>query len=65
VRIHRCAIVVTVLSCVFIAGCGGDEEARPVDLKAKTDTAPFKDMMDQQTKNQKGGNKAANAQAKP
>jgi len=65
VRIHRCAIVVAVLSCVFVAGCGGEEEARPVDLKAKTDTSSFKDMIDQQTKSQKGGNKAPKAEAKP
>ena len=62
-RIPRCAIVVVILSAVFVVGCGGDE-AKPVDLKATTDTSGFKGMMDQQTKDLKGGNKAPKAEPK-
>jgi hypothetical protein len=57
VQTPRCAIVVVILSAVFIVGCGG-EEAKPVDLKGSADTSAFKGMMDQQTKDLKGGNKA-------
>jgi hypothetical protein len=65
VRIPRCAIAVTILSAVFVAGCGEDEGAKPVDLKGSTDTAGFKGMIDQQTKDFKGGNKASKAETKP
>jgi hypothetical protein len=65
VRIPRCALVVAVLSAVFIVGCGGGDEARPVDLKGTADTASFKGMLDQQTQNRKGGNKAPKAEPTP
>jgi hypothetical protein len=66
VRIPRCAIVVAILSALFIVGCGGGDEAKPVDLKGKTDTSNFKGMLDQQQQNQKGGSKALNQdQPKP
>lgn len=64
-RIPRCAIVVAILSAVFIVGCGGEDEAKPVDLNGKTDTSAFKGMIEQQTKNQKAGNKAPAAETKP
>jgi hypothetical protein len=65
VRIPRCAIVVAILASVIVAGCGGGDEPKPVDLKGTTDTGNFKDMIDQQTKNQKTGNKAPKAETKP
>jgi hypothetical protein len=64
VRIPRCAIVVAIMSAVFVVGCGDGEENKPVDLKP-ADTSNFKDMMDQQTKGLKGGNKPPKSVATP
>jgi hypothetical protein len=61
VRISRCAIVV-ILSAVFIVGCGGGDEAKPVDLKGTADTSAFKGMLEQQTKDLKGGPKMPKAE---
>jgi hypothetical protein len=63
VRIPRCAIVVVILSAVFVVGCGGDE-AKPVDLKGTTNTSAFDGMKEQMTKDLKGGNKAPKAETK-
>lgn len=60
-RIPRCAIVVAVLSAVFIVGCG-EEEARPVDLKGTVNSGALDAMKDQMTKDLKSGNKAPKAE---
>jgi hypothetical protein len=64
VRIPRCAIVVAIVSAVFVVGCGGDE-AKPVDLKGTADTSALDAMKDQMTKDLKSGNKAPKAETKP
>jgi hypothetical protein len=64
VRIPRCAIVAAIVSAIFIVGCGGEDEAKPVDLTGKTDTSNFKGMIDQQAKTLKGA-KPPKAQPKP
>jgi hypothetical protein len=45
--------VSVILSGVLLAGCGGEEEKKPVDLQGKTDTSKFGGMMDQMKKNVK------------
>jgi hypothetical protein len=65
VRIPRCAIVVAILSAVFIVGCGGEDEAKPVDLSGKVDASAFEGMKAQMTKDLKAGNKAPKAETKP
>jgi hypothetical protein len=65
VRIARCAIVGAILSAIIVVGCGGGDEAKPVDLTGKTDTSAFKGMLDQQTKNLKGGLKLPKSQTTP
>ena len=57
-RKPRYAIVVAILSAVFVAGCGGGSEVESVDFK-KTDIAPFDQMKEQMLKNVKSPNKTA------
>ncbi len=63
-RIPRYAIVGVILSGVIVLGCGGEEEAKPVDLKGTSDNDNLKGMLDQQTKNLKGGPKMPKADSK-
>jgi hypothetical protein len=56
VRKPRCAIGVSILLAVFVAGCGGGSEVETVPFK-QTDTSQFKGMIDQQAKGLKGGTK--------
>lgn len=46
-RALRLAVVASLLSTILLAGCGGGDEARPVDVSKSVDQTQFKGMLEQ------------------
>jgi hypothetical protein len=64
VRIPSCMIVVTILSAVFIAGCGSEPEVTTSENRP-TDITPFKGMIEKQAGTLKGADKLKGAEKAP
>jgi hypothetical protein len=50
VRTKRCAMIITIFSAFFLAGCG-EEEPTKIDTTAKPAPEEFKGMLGDQMKN--------------
>ncbi len=50
-RTTRCAMIATIFSAFFLAGCGESEEPTKVDMTPKAPPSELKGMLNDQMKN--------------